>query len=396
MSLTATPASTRIRVAHILTSIQEGGLERFVLTLASELPRDQFDVKVYALLRDNPWIEEFRSRGIPVRVLNARNRMGILGLGHNVFALGRLSRWLVADRIDIVHTPDFYPAFMGRMASFLARVPSRVHTLHSVYDWYPDLVFPVQRLLGRGTDLITGVSHAAIAFSKEREGFPEDKYRLVPNGADGNRFRPDPQRCREFREEQGWAVDDIVVGAVGARTPRKGHPLLAQAMAPLMRENPRLRLAILGASGGPVDTRAEVESILGPELADRFHALAPRKDVERAYAAFDIHCMPSEVEGLSFASIEGQLTGCISVFSDLPAFREVSDGGTTALIFRQGDMVDLQRALSLAISMVPSKTAWGQRARDRALEQFSQERMVQSYARIYSQLAAKSRARAGT
>jgi len=303
--------------------------------------------------------------------------------------LSSLIRSMVQDRIDIVHTPDFFPAFLGRVASLFAGVPHRVHTLHSVYEWYPDFVFPIQKLLGRSTEIITGVSRAAIEFSRTKEGLPEEKYRLVPNGADGDRFRPDPERSLEFRREQGWSSDDLVVGTVGARTPRKMHPLLARSLAPLMRQNPRIRLAILGNKGRSVDTRSEVEAALGEDLRDRLHFLDPRPDVERVFSAFDIHCMPSEVEGLSFASIEGLLSGCISVFSDLPAFQEVSEGGETAILFRQGDESDLRRALETALDRVSSKVKWGVQSRERTLEKFGQDRMVSTYAAIYAELVQK-------
>lgn len=379
-----------IRIGYVLTSIWEGGLERFVLTLANELPRDRYEVFVYALLKDNPWIDRFHAAGIRTRVLDARNRSPLRGLPHNALALARLSRMLAADRVDIVHTPDFYPGFMGRIASMLARVPARVHTLHSVYDWYPPFVFPIQRLLGHKTDVVTGVSRAALEFSRTRERHSEHKYQLIPNGADANRFRPDPVRRNTFRAELGWAPDDIVVGSVGARTPRKGHPLLAQAIAPLMRQDPRVRLAVLGPHGGAADTCAEVAALLGPELAPRLHHLAPRSDVENAFSAFDIHCMPSEVEGLSFASIEGMLSGCISVFSDLPAFREVSDDGASALLYRRGDAQALRNALTNAIAMLPAREEWTSHVRERTLASFGQSEMVASYRELYERLARKS------
>lgn len=382
-------APSVIRIGYVLTSIREGGLERFVLTLADELPRARFKIFVYALLQDNPWISRFHESGIETRVLNARNRSPIRGIPHNTIAMARLSRMLASDRIDIVHTPDFYPAFIGRIASLVARVPGRVHTLHSVYDWYPSFVFPLQRLLGRKTDVVTGVSRAAIDFSRARERHPEHKYRLIPNGADEQRFRPDSKRRQAFRDQMGWSSDDILVGSVGARTPRKGHPLLAKAIAPLMQQDPRIRLAILGAHGGDTDTRDEVAALLGPQLATRLHHLEPRADVENAFATFDIHCMPSDVEGLSFASIEGLLSGCVSVFSDLPAFREVTDDGEFAMLYQCGDESALREALAKAISILPQRQEWITLGRNRTLERFTQAKMVTAYSELYEGITRK-------
>lgn len=378
-----------IRVGHVLTSLCEGGLERFSLALATNLPKDRFDIRIYALLRNNPWVDEFRSRGIPVTVLDGNNRPGLGSTFQNLTTLARLVRALRRDGIQIVHTPDFYPALMGRLASLVARVPARVHTLHSVYDWFPWFAHPIQRWLGRCTDVVTGVSTAAIEYSRRHEKLPDWKYRLIHNGADEKRFRPDHQARHQFRKDNGWRADDVVVGSVGARTPRKGHPLLAEAMIPLMLNDPRLRLAVVGAtSSHMVDTRVEIEAMFAEYgLSNRCDFLKPRPDIERAFAAFDIHCMPSEVEGLSFASIEGIMSGCVSVFSDLPAFREVVDPGRTGFLFDRGDLRQFRRALVMATAIPWSDPGFIHRARQEAIDRFGQKSMLDQYAAVYEQVA---------
>ncbi len=382
-----------IRVGHVLTSLCEGGLERFTLALASQLPKDRFDVRVYSLLRNNPWLEEFKSQGIPVQVLDASNRPCLSSLPRNLKTIFQLSRAFSRDGIELVHTPDFFPAFMGRVASLIARVPVRVHTLHSVYDWYPSIVYPIQRWLGHKTQVITGVSRPVIDDAFFRERLPFHKYRLIHNGADETRFRPDPQARHKFRQAQGWGPHDVVVGSVGARTPRKGHLLLAEAMIPLLANDKTLRLAIIGAtSSKDPDTKPKIESMLGEVgFADRVHFLPPRPDIELAFQAFDIHCMPSQVEGLSFASIEGMMSGCVSVFSDLPAFREVVEPGRTGFLFDKKCVFGLRQSLVQAAAVPWSDPVWTTRARNQTVERFGQAKMVESYASLYEELARPSK-----
>jgi len=389
----AEPSKRPIRVGHVLTSLCEGGLERFSLLLASQLPKDRFDIKIYSLMRNNSWLDEFRSRGIQVEIFDADNQPRLASLPRNFKALIQLSRAMARDDIDVVHTPDFFPAFMGRVASMVARVPARVHTLHSVYDWYPSLVFPIQRLLGRRTDIITGVSRPVLDYSRSRERLPADKYRLIHNGADEMRFRPDPQARAEFRRSHGWADDDVVVGSVGARTPRKGHPLLAEAMLPLLRHDPKLRLAIIGSHNAKdTDTRPRIEAVASQAgVAERVQFLSPRSDIERAYRSFDIHCMPSDVEGLSFAAIEGLMSGCVSVFSDLPAFREVVEDRRTGYLFEKGDVQGLRQSLVQAAAVPWSDPVWTERARRHVVERFGQTRMLEGYASIYEELGRRGK-----
>ncbi|MBK8801111.1 MAG: glycosyltransferase [Fibrobacteres bacterium] len=363
-------------------------MERFALTLASSLPKDGFEVRIYALLRKNPWLGAFRERGIPVTIIGAENRPGLRSWPVNALALLRLAWHLRRDRIEVIHAPDFYPAAMARLASVLARVPGRVHTLHSVYDWYSPSVFRVQRLLGFFTDAVTAVSMPVLEYSRNREHQPDSKYRLIHNGADEQRFRPDLQARRRERVRLGWKEDDHVVGAVGARSPRKGHPLLAEGIAPLMKRDPKLRLAILGAASDRYpDTRSEVERIaISYGVLDRVHFLEPRDDVENFFAAIDVHCMPSEVEGLSFAAIEGILSGCVSVFSDLAAFRELVDHGTTGYLFERNDPTSLRQMLVQALAIPHWDKQFSVRSRSAAIERFGQSRMVDLYASLYQEI----------
>src|ERR1035437_4150395 len=135
-----TLTSDRVRVAYVLTALCEGGLERFTLELGQRLPRDRFEPIVFCLTPLAPWANRFRKADIPVHIYNARNKPGIASGWPNLQAILQLARDFRRQRIDIVHTCDFYPATMGRLAAFLARVPARVHTLHSLYDWYPGWV----------------------------------------------------------------------------------------------------------------------------------------------------------------------------------------------------------------------------------------------------------------
>lgn len=367
-------------------------MERFVLSLAQDLPRERIDLRVYSLLPDNPWLSEFESKGIRVQVFSADNRPGLASIPNNALALLRLAWRMRKDRIDIVHTPDFFPAAMGRIASLLAGVPSRVHTLHSVYEWYPEPVHKLQSFLGRFTDVVTAVSTPALEHSLDNVSIPPEKYKLIHNGADETRFRPDAKGRLAWRARNGWKESDILVGSVGSRTPRKGHPLLMEALAPLMVEDHRIHLVIVGPSNHrETDTRPVVERIAKEAgVVERVHFLPPCSDVENVFRCFDIHCMPSQVEGMSFSALEGILSGAISVFSDLPVFREVVEDGKCGFLFRPGDPVALREALRAAMDTKATDPAWTDRARATLIRGFSQSRMVEQFATLYEDLAKRN------
>jgi len=107
--------------------------------------------------------------------------------------------------------------------------------------------------------------------------------------------------------------------------------------------------------------------------------------VETALAQASVVVVPSlggEVFG--FVLAENMLRALPVVASDLGAFREVL--GDTGLTFRTGDAADLASALARVLDDPPLAAALAQRARRRALDFFSQSRMIEAHARVYQEV----------
>ncbi len=188
-----------------------------------------------------------------------------------------------------------------------------------------------------------------------------------------------------------------VIATVAAYTERKGHRTVAQAVLPLLKEDPQLHLALFG-------TVPEREFDLRPELMEMFraagvsgqvHMPGPMEDVRIVYCGCDIFCMASLVEGLSLASIEAQMCGCLSLFSDIPSFREVVQDGVNGFLFPVGDAISLRQAIQHAFAL-PRQQADSMREHARSLAQkrFPIESTVNSYQDIYEDVLESLRRKA--
>ena len=381
--------SGRIRVAYVLTALCEGGLERFTLELGRRLPRERFEPLVFCLTPLAPWASRFREAGIPVLIYEASNTPGIASTWPNLRTIFQLARDFRRLRIQIVHTCDFYPATMGRIAAFLARVPARVHTLHSLYDWYPGWAHRINRLLASQTHQVTAVSNPVLESSLKLDKLPTEKCRMVHNGVDSTHFQPTPRMRAGLRERLGISPSSRVIATVGAYTERKGHRTVAQAVLPLLKADPNLHLALFGTiPESRFDLRPELlELFRSAGLGGQVHMPGPVDDVRTVYCGCDIFCMASQVEGLSLASIEAQMCGCLCLFSDIPSFREVVEEGVNGFLFPVGDVDSLRFAMETAFSL-PSEQADSIRTNARMLakERFPIESTVKDYQEIYEEV----------
>lgn len=380
-----------LRVGHVLTSVWTGGLESFVLSLAVG-SRKTFDSRVYSWTGDDTWLDEFRRQGIPVVPIGGPKRLARpLDVVRFCSAWLRLARRLRQDRIDILHTHDFLPSFVGRTASFAAGVPARVATLHNLYGWWPRWAHFANRFLAPRTEAITCVSESVRDFISDRERIPKERLIPILNGVDENRFRPDREARLAMRAELGIGEHDILIGSVGSITTRKAHWILVEGAAPLLKERPDLQIRIWGMNtSNPQHAESDlVARIKSHGLEDRVKILPPRQDIERVYNAMDIHCMTSTAEGLSLASVEAMMCGILPVYSDIGPFREVVSHKETGLLFRSGEPASLEQALREILPSIRD-CAMSVAIRDRTVERFGLSRMIRQYTELYRSISCRT------
>jgi glycosyltransferase involved in cell wall biosynthesis len=363
-------------------------LESFALTLATGVAPLGFESRVYSWTGDDTWKSVFEEKGIEVRPIGGPKRIrNPMDLVRFALAWAKLVRVLQRDRISILHTHDFLPAFLGRTASLVAGVPHRVTTFHNLYDWWPKWTIHANRILSPWTDAITCVSESVRQHMILRDGLPPDKYLTILNGVDEHRFKPDSTHRAAERQTLGVSDDEILIGSVGSITTRKAQWVLAKAVAPLIREGLPIQVRIWGANASnPQHAENDLlELVRSLGIGDRFRLVDPRKDIERAYNAMDIHCMTSIAEGLSLASVEAMMCGVFPVYSDIGPFREVVTDGVSGRLFKSGDPSDLEKVLreTLADS---SRKNWREAIRSNAVERFSLARLVSQYAELYGKL----------
>lgn len=122
--------------------------------------------------------------------------------------------------------------------------------------------------------------------------------RVVPLYDISQLSQPDAPRTGVLRRELGAADDDLVVLYTGNLEPYQGVDLLVDAFAIAAREEPRLRLAVIG--GVPDDVEALRSRIEAHGLRDRAAVMGPRpfEDLHLYLADADILACP-RVRGIN-------------------------------------------------------------------------------------------------
>jgi glycosyltransferase involved in cell wall biosynthesis len=311
--------------------------------------------------------------------------------GHDLAAVAELFALFRRLRPDIVHTHNPKPGVYGRLAARAAGVPLVVNTQHGLYAQ------PRDRLARRGP--VYGLERLAAACSDvELVQNPEDletlarlavsrsKLRLLGNGVDLERFRPQPDVVRkEVRLELGVDDDQVVVGAVGRLVWEKGYAELFAAARRLLARRRDVVVVVAGpfdADKGDPLRPADVAAAEGAGV--RF--LGHRDDPERLYAGFDIYVLASHREGFPRSAMEAAASGLPIVATDIRGCREVVQDGRTGLLVPVGDAAALAAAIDRLAGDAALRRRMGDAAADKAVDEFDQRdviaRTLETYARL--------------
>lgn len=290
-----------------------GGVQAHVLDLAHALTELGHQVDVLAPAGPDTPVpagvtRAGRSLGIPYNGSVARLTFGPV-------SLARVRRWLRTGDFDVLHVHEPTAPSLSFLALVVAEGPV-VATFHTSTPRSRTMTFfePVLRpLLERVTARIAVSPLARQVYVEHLGGDAVE----IPNGVDVAAFAGAPPLPGHGHHGNG-----ATVGFVGRYTePRKGMPLLLEALRPLAAQRPDLRLVVVGR--GDED---ELRELAGPGLADRIELLGAVDEATKAsmLASVDLLATPN-TGGESFGVVlaEGMAAGAPVVASDIDAFRRV-------------------------------------------------------------------------
>ncbi|HEX9865121.1 MAG TPA: glycosyltransferase family 4 protein [Acidimicrobiia bacterium] len=335
------------------------------------------------------FVPELEERGIRHVALASSTR------GMNLFsdlrAVGQLWRVLRREKPDILHTHNPKPGVYGRIVGKLARVPIVVNTVHGLYAT-PDssilkrgIVYMLEWIASRFSDAELIQSPEDFYFLLERRIVSRSKLRLLGNGVDLERFRPDPARRDEVRKELGLNDDQIAVGLVARLVEEKGVPELIEAAE---RLGDRYVVFVVGPRD-PEKSDAVSEELLSKAESNGVRFLGMRRDVERIYQAMDLFVLPSHREGFPRAAMEAAASGLPVIATNIRGCRQVVEDGITGFLFPVRDVDALTEAITRIGDNPELRSSQSRASVDRARIHFDEREIVNRVMRSYAEVATR-------
>ncbi|MBW1877623.1 MAG: glycosyltransferase [Deltaproteobacteria bacterium] len=322
------------------------------------------------LLRANPHHEVALPPDAPLRPAAE-------GLGIRVHPVSFHGPWRgtkTLARLIRARGPDLVAAHTSHAHGHALLAGGAPLVVHRRLDFRPGVL---SRLKYRGPRGYVAVSQA-VKGELSVAGVAPERIEVVHDGVDPEPFldaEPIP-----LRDSLRCGPNAVLVGAVGALVPHKGHAVLVDAMA-ILRSSGVPAVAVIAGEGKLRGTL--VRQIRRRGLEGVVHLLGHRHDVPGLLGAIDVMCHPSLEEGMGQAVVEAMLAGTPVVASAAGGIPEVVEHETTGRLVPPGVASELARGLTQAIATMPATRRFAEKARTAARARFGPERMVRGTLAAY-------------
>jgi glycosyltransferase involved in cell wall biosynthesis len=371
----------RLRIAHVITTTSAGGAERQLLTLVAN-SGGNLDHTVIGLQAAGELAPAMESAG--AEMINLGLKPGPMAL---IKGPSLVSQALQQAQPQVVQTWLYHSDLLGALAVGSSGKPPLVWGLRNSdlsLSSSTQLVLKACAALSNRPSAILANSRSGADWH-QKLGYPAEKIRVIPNGFDTSRFKPNPDARAQIRAELNIPNDAIVVGRVARLDSAKDFPGLAAAAQIALSQQPKLFFLLIGQN---VEiSHPQMKPWQEPALAQRSLLLGYRDDIPRLLNVMDLHVSNSLSEGLSNALGEAMASGVVSVVTDVGDSREMM--GDTGWVVPPAEPAALGQAL-LDMAGLGSEhlRRLGAKARARIEGHYSLQTMVKAYCELYAELAA--------
>ncbi|HTY91284.1 MAG TPA: glycosyltransferase family 4 protein [Methanocella sp.] len=316
---------------------------------------------------------------------------------YNMLSASKLVNSLVAvekKQYDIAVSHDWLAFLAGIVTKSNLGLPLVVH-YHSTEQGRTGsgsaAVKDIERLAAMKADLIVTVSYA-MRDELVKLGYPEQKIRVVYNGVDTDKYRPDlysPAELKAFREKIGVG-DSPMIFFVGRLTWVKGADTLTMAMKEIAKEVPDAKLVILGKGEQESMLKQIVSSNSLEENVIFNFSYVPEEERLKYYAACDVAIFPSKYEPFGIVSLEAMAMGkpVIVGATGTSGFREqVIPFGPNICGFHINphDPGDVAKFTIILLKDPELRKSMGINARRHVLESFTWDMAAKNTLRVYDE-----------
>jgi len=373
-----------VRIMHLISSNGIFGAEKVLLNLASNMNYNGIKSCIGVVNNlHNSHLEVFKEaeeRGIPAYVVESKGRF-------DFGAVRQLERAIIENKINLLHTHNYKANFLGILAARRASVPViATNHLWTKSGWKLRFYEFIDAIMLK----VFVKKIIAVSESVKRDmvlaGIPGSRIKVILNGLD----TAEPQNIDREILRDSFGIDKGVkiIGVVSRLSPEKGHKFLFEAIQIIVQKHSGIKLLIIGDGPSKEGLIKEVEHL---GISEKVVFAGYQPDMNRIYPIIDILIQPSLREGIPITLLEGMNQSKPIVATDVGGVSELIKDRFTGLLIQPASSAELYNAITALLDDNSLCEKMGQNARKFAQDNFSLEKMINSYRIVYEELAGSNK-----
>jgi glycosyltransferase involved in cell wall biosynthesis len=370
----------------VMTTFFHGGTEGQVLNLVRRMDRHEFDLQFACLRKGGDILGDFELLEIPISEFRIRN----LYRPQTFMQQWRFAAYLRSQRIQIMHSYNFYANMFAIPAARMARIPVVLASIRDRGVYLTPKQKLAQKAVCRLADRIL-VNAESIREWLLEQGYQENRISVIKNGVDMSRY-PDSRDCSHIRRELDIPEAAPIVVLIARLNPQKGVDEFIQAASLLRGSHPDVRFLIVGVKlqyqeGVFAQDRIYLQELqqLAKDLGvgDMVIFTGHRTDTPEILAEAAISVLPSHSEGLSNTLLESMAAGVPTIATNVGGNPELVKDHSTGILIPVKSPGHLAQAIREILDDSGLARRLGQQARIMANNEFSLEKMTVDTQALY-------------
>ena len=386
-----------MKVLILITKSNWGGAQRYVYDLATNLPKDSFDIEVMAG-GNGIMIEKLIEAGIKAN--------GDLPVGRDVNVWGdtkaffKLISILKEKKPDVLHINSSKIGGLGALAGRIVGIKNIVFTAHG-WAFNEDRSF-VSKLVIKFLHWITIIlSHKTISVSEalksQMQNWPliMNKVEVVHLGIKNEAVfskvnaRYELSKINPFFDSAIKNIppkDLFLVGSIGELHHIKGYEYALRGLKSLNEKiklsNLNKKIVYIIISEG--EHRQKIESEINSLGLEKSVFLIGRVPLAYQYLkAFDLYLMPSISEGLPYVLLEAGLASLPIIATAVGGIPEIVDDMESGVLIQSRKPKEIQHAIEFYLNHKKMQKEYSLAIHEKIIKEFSMEKMISGTVAVY-------------
>lgn len=341
--------NNRKRILYLITKSNWGGAQKYVYDLATNLPREDYEVVVATGGTGEPGattgilVDKLKEQNIKTIFLSTFTRN--IFLINEVFSFWAVFQLIKKERPHILHVNSSKAGGIGAFCGRILGVPKIIYTAHG-WPFNENRSYLSKKIIYILSWLTCALSHHIITISQENYNQgrkfwgQKNKIKLIYNGLKPIEFltKEDARNHLNQTLTHPLSGDDLVIGTIAELHPNKNLATLVMATI-----SSPAKLVIIGEG----EEHQELSRIITNNHKETDIQLAGFIfNASSLLKAFDIFVLPSFKEGHPYVILEAGLAGLPVIGSDIYGIQDIISDHINGLLFDPKNPTELAEKIN--------------------------------------------------